>query len=604
MPNRIHLLDETVINRIAAGEVIERPASVVKELLDNAVDAGATRIEIDIEKGGRSLVRVTDDGTGMGYDDALLSLERSATSKINSAEDLLSISTMGFRGEALPSIASVSRFRLRSREKTADVGTEIVVDGGKIKGVTECGAAVGTMVEVKSLFFHVPARRKFLRAEPTEWAHIELTVRLCALAHPGIAFILTHNETEVAHYPRAANLSERLGQIFGRRWMEDVLEIEAEEGPLKIRGVIGRPGISRGNRQEHHLFVNGRPVQSGTLNYALLEGYHNTLMKGRFPVAVLFLDLPPTGVDINVHPAKREVRFRDDAVIREFIARNVAGALSKLPAAPVEVFMPSRTFASQARSVFPEPSTSSPVAGQGDFAGLSAAPHEAPLHVSPPLFTPASEPTVASIRGSQTKLESLSEKNHDFTILGAIMDLYIVAESPKGVVLIDQHAAHERVLFEQMLERVAREEILSQRLLLPVTLDFSPTEADFLRQQLEALNVTGMSVADLGGNSFMIDGLPPMIKTNHIDDFFRGMVADLQAEGGKMRKERRLSEEIIAKTVCRHAVKANDSLSLPEMEKLLIDLHACELPYTCPHGRPTMILISRQELDKKFGRDV
>lgn len=594
MPNRVHLLDETVANRIAAGEVVDRPASVLKELLDNALDAEARRVEVEIEKGGKSLVRVTDDGWGMSYDDALLSLERSATSKILKAEDLLNISTMGFRGEALPSIASVSRFKLLTRERGSDVGTQIVVDGGKIRSVSEAGCPTGTQIEVRSLFLHVPARRKFLRADATEWAHVEQVFRLSALGYPGVSFQLKHDQAVVAAYPAAASLEERLGQVFGKRWIEDTLSLESDRGDFRLRGVIGRPGVSRSSRQEHHLFVNHRPVQSPTLNYALLEGYHNTLMKGRFPVAVLFLEIPPELVDVNVHPSKKEVRFREEQNVRDFVTGAVRETLKSKTSEPMAVGLgsgPGRVSGDAAPEVFPP---------------VSAAP-------IPEWFTPEKPATVAAMRSAlpvlpfateeQAPLKSVFEsKNHDLHVLGVIMNLYVVAENPEGVVLIDQHAAHERVLFEQMLERVAREEVLSQRLLLPVTVELPPEQADFLRGQIEGLNQVGLSVADLGNRTFMVDGLPPMIKTQAVEDFFRAMLVDLQQEGGRVRQERRLSEEIIAKTVCRHAVKANDSLSLPEVEKLLVDLHACELPYTCPHGRPTMILISKPELEKKFGR--
>jgi len=595
MPNRVHLLDEIVANRIAAGEVVDRPASVLKELLDNALDAEARRIEVEIERGGKSLIRVTDDGWGMNYDDALLSLERSATSKISKAEDLLGIATMGFRGEALPSMASVSRFKLLTRERGAEVGTQIVVDGGKIRTVSEAGCPTGTQIEVRSLFLHVPARRKFLRADATEWAHLEQVFRLSALAHPGVFFQLKHDQSVIAAYPSAVTLDERVAQVFGRRWLEDTLPVESEKGGFRLRGVIGRPGVSRSSRQEHLLFVNQRPVQSPTMNYALLEGYHNTLMKGRFPVAVLFLDLPPDLVDVNVHPSKKEVRFRDDQTVRDFMTSSVRETLRSKTSEPIAVGL-----------------GAGPEMKGGETLGSTG-----PLDISgiPDWFKPEPPSSVMAMRSTlrglpfatveQASIKSGPDsKNHDLHVLGVIMNLYIVAESGDGVVLVDQHAAHERVLFEQMLDRVAQEEVLSQRLLLPVTVELPPEQADFLRGQIDGLNQVGLSVADLGSRTFMIDGLPPMIKTQAVEDFFRAMLVDLQQEGGRVRQERRLSEEIIAKTVCRHAVKANDSLSLLEVEKLLVDLHACELPYTCPHGRPTMILISKPELEKKFGRVV
>ncbi|NJK91651.1 MAG: DNA mismatch repair endonuclease MutL [Blastochloris sp.] len=611
MPNRIHLLEETVANRIAAGEVIERPASVIKELIDNALDAGATRIDVEAQRGGKGWMRVSDDGSGMSYDDALLCLERHATSKIRSAEDLLSIGSFGFRGEALPSIASVSRFRLLTREPAALVGTEIVVDGGKLISVKEAGCAPGTAVEVRSLFLHTPGRRKFLRSDDTEKAHVEQVLRLAVLARPEVGFSLSLDDQALQHYPATADLAERLRQVFGRNWMEHMLPLEAEEGRMRLRGFIGQPGVSRGNRQEHHLFVNGRPVQSPTLNYAVLEGYHNALMRGRFPVLVLFFDLDPARVDVNVHPAKREVRFRDDMAVRSFIMEAVRNTLRSRTQQALEVPLGSATVrnpSTVSQDAAPMPTASSEAGAA--WSGLPSPQLQARENLprQSALFGGV-EPEaklLTSVRWQETERELTlpDERNHDLKILGLMLGLYVVAEGPNGIVLIDQHAAHERVLFEQMLERVAREEVVSQRLLVPVTVELPPEQTDFVAQNVEELQAVGLGVASLGGNTFIIDGLPPMIKTQHIEDFFRSMVVDLMESGGETRRQRKLSEEIVAKTVCRHAVKANDILGRAELEKLIIDLHKCDLPYTCPHGRPTMILLSRDELEKKFGRAV
>lgn len=599
MPNRVYLLDETVANRIAAGEVVERPASVVKELVENSLDAGARNITIEIQKGGKSLIRVSDDGSGMSYDDALLCLERHATSKVRHAEDLLHIRTMGFRGEALPSIASISKFRLVTREPQAVAGTEIIVDGGKLRDVREAGCAVGTLIEVRSLFFHVPGRRKFLRSDPTEQAHVEQTVRLTALARPEVGFIFQIDDQPALRYPAARDLAERLQQIFGSNWMEGMLPVSAEQGSYRLQGFIGRPGISRGNRQEHHVFVNCRPVQSPTLNYAMLEGYHNSLMRGRYPVAALFLELDSARVDVNVHPAKREVRFRDDQEVRQFVMQSVAEVLRQSGGLPVQV--PVDKPSSLTPQPFPvtdaRPSTVPQAAAffQGPVLpaqrGLFGGETERPVSVTSKIE-----------RGSEADLPQ--ERNHDLRIVGVLLNLYIVAESDNGIVLIDQHAAHERVLFEQMLDRMAREEVVSQRLLVPVTVELPPEDADFIRLQVELLQHAGLGVDSLGGNTFVIDALPPMVKTTRVEQFFRDMLVDLQEAGGQTRRQRKLSEEVVAKTVCRHAVKANDVLSRAEMEKLVVDLHKCDLPYTCPHGRPTMILLSRDDLEKKFGRVV
>ncbi len=578
MSQRIRLLAEVVANRIAAGEVVERPASVVKELVENSLDAGAMKIEVSVERGGRSLIRVSDDGHGMGPEDALLALERHATSKIREAADLLGIRTFGFRGEALPSIASVSRFTLRTRETEALEGTEVVIDGGKVIRVGQAGCPTGTSVEVRQLFAHVPGRRKFLRTEETEWGHIEQGIRLTALARPDVSWVLRRDGAVFWQDTARPGLEERLAAVFGKNWRGSVLAVEAKDGGMRVHGYIGRPGISRATRAEQILFVNGRPVQSGSLNAALLEGYHNALMRGRFPVAVLFLELDPAGVDVNVHPAKREVRFRQDGDVRRFVCGAVAEVLRGGAVGP----LPMPVISGSGLPVWP------PI-------GFMSAPT-----LSTPL-QPASPPS--SVGGSLgLEVAAVRGIPAGWRYLGVVAHLYLVAEKDGGVVLIDQHAAHERILFEQLLRQVAQEDVSGQRLLYPVTIEFPPVQAQFLKERLEDLGKVGLGISAMGGNAFLVDALPPRIKTLAVEDFLRGVVTDLEKGSSTTRKDRRLSEEIIAKTVCRHAIKANDRLTEEEAVQLLVDLLACELPYTCPHGRPTMILLSKAELEKKFGR--
>ncbi|MEY2851465.1 MAG: mismatch repair protein MutL [Verrucomicrobiota bacterium] len=578
MSQKIRLLAEVVANRIAAGEVVERPASVVKELVENSLDAGAKKIEISVERGGRSLIRVTDDGCGMGPEDALLALERHATSKIREAGDLMKIQTFGFRGEALPSIASVSRFTLKTRESQAEEGTEVVIDGGKVVRAGKAGCPSGTSIEVRQLFAHVPGRRKFLRTEETEWSHIEQGVRLAALARPEVGWVLRRDGAVFWQDTAREALEERMAAVFGRDWKETFLEIDIEDGGMRIHGYLGRPGVNRATRAEQILFVNSRPVQSGSLNAALLEGYHNALMRGRYPVTVLFLEMDPCGVDVNVHPAKREVRFRQDGDVRRFVSGAVAevlrgGSVGPLPMPTMTTngFSPALTFAPTAS----QPATTIP--------GRASVP-------------------VAAGGSLGLEVESAPGIPAGWRFLGVVDHLYLVAEKERGVVLIDQHAAHERILFEQLLRQVAQEEVSGQRLLYPVTIEFPPVQAAFLKDRAEELGKVGLGIASMGGNSFLVDALPPRIRTLAVEEFVRGVVADLEKGGATAKKDRRLSEEVIAKTVCRHAVKANDRLNEAEAVRLLADLLACELPYTCPHGRPTMILWSKTELEKKFGR--
>jgi DNA mismatch repair protein MutL len=618
--NRIHLLPEHVANQIAAGEVIERPASVLKELLENSLDAGATQVDVQIGAGGRSLVAVTDNGCGMSKDDALLCLERHATSKLRDSDDLDRIASYGFRGEAIPSIASVSKFRLRTREPDALAGTEIIIDGGKLRDVHEVGLAPGTQIEVRSLFFNLPARRKFLRTEATESAHIRHTLLLAGLARPEVGFTLTMDEQPAQRWMPGENLRQRLVSIFGAEWVELTVPIEAASGGLHLRGFIGKPGVSRAARTEELFFINQRPVENRTLHFGLLEGYHNSLMKGRYPVAILFLEMDPSGVDVNIHPAKREVRFHDDFTIRHFVVKSVQEALGKFSGAPAAKFTfdgpspvtttstetPNGTYTTdrsdattksypshESYKSHPPQETLSPPS-----LPLQTAPEPPPLSSQPTL--PLPEETLP--QRAAPRPEPLVTNRLGLHVIGCVAQLYLVAESPEGLVLIDQHAAHERVLFEQMLKRMALQDPVSQQLLFPVTLEFLPREADFLLAQVETLQQAGVGITRFGPSTFLVDALPAMVKVRDVAEFIRTVVTDLQQEGGETKKGRRLSEEIIAKTVCRHAVKANDALKPAEWDMLLHDLLACDLPYTCPHGRPTMIQLSLAELDKKFGR--
>jgi DNA mismatch repair protein MutL len=622
--NRIHLLPEQVANQIAAGEVIERPASVLKELLENALDAGATQVDVQIGAGGRSLVAVTDNGWGMSKDDALLCLERHATSKLRDSDDLDRIASYGFRGEAIPSIASVSKFRLRTREPETLAGTELIIDGGKLREVREVGLAPGTQIEVRSLFYNLPARRKFLRSEPTESAHLRQTLLLSGLARPEVGFTLAVDEQPVQRWLAGEDLRQRLVSIFGADWMELTVPLTAQSGGLKLHGFIGKPGVSRAARGEELFFINQRPVENRTLHFGLLEGYHNSLMKGRYPVAVLFLEMDPAGVDVNIHPAKREVRFHDDFTMRQFVVQAVTQTLRNVTGAPAArfEFAPPESPVAAVYDRRLEGETgikSGPAVGSPTDENASAR-SVASEKVSPALPTDSLQPPSDDPGGHRPPLqntvfplelappptarrpESVITNRLGLRVLGCVVNLYIVAESPEGLVLIDQHAAHERVLFEQMLKRMALQDPAAQQLLFPVTLDFLPREADFVLAQVDTLQQAGVGITRFGPSSFMVDALPAMIRPRDVAEFIRTIIADLQQEGGETRKGRRLSEEVVAKTVCRHAVKANDALRPAEWDNLLHDLLACDLPYTCPHGRPTMIQLSVAELHKKFGR--
>jgi DNA mismatch repair protein MutL len=621
---RIRLLSETVASQVAAGEVVERPASVVKELVENSLDAGARKIDVVIRRGGISLVRVIDDGCGMDRDDALLSLERHATSKIRSAADLQAVATLGFRGEALPSIASVSRFRLTSREARAIAGTEIIVNGGKIDVVRDGGEAPGTQVEVRALFYNLPARRKFLRSENTESRNIEHQIHLQAIGHPEIGFSLMRDERMLFQLPAAATLGDRIRDLYGVELLQRLVEVNGAASPkIRISGFIGQAGLSRQTRSQQLVFVNGRSIESSLITGAIREGYHTALMKGQYPVTFLFIELDPANVDVNVHPAKREVRFRDPNGVREAIVRCIQQTLEHARAAWQEKFrapesLPTRVHGKTTPELKLRPEVAAPteshrelpslaqtVAGIG-LSAVTLAKVDDPGRASVAAARRPPMPAVASAGdapGLQRDQRANKAQQQQFEIIGVLSKLYVLMENANGLVLVDQHAAHERVLFEELRRRMEEQGVPTQKLLLPQTLDVPPRDADWIEHNLPVLQRMGIGIESFGQNTFKIDSLPSFLDVSDAAQFMRKVIDDLKSAGNSA-SAMRLGEEMIAKSVCRHAVKANDPLRYPEVEKLIRDLLDCDLPYCCPHGRPTMIQISLAELEKKFGRKV
>ncbi|MGC1322402.1 MAG: DNA mismatch repair endonuclease MutL [Candidatus Udaeobacter sp.] len=613
---RIRLLSETVASQVAAGEVVERPASVVKELVENSLDAGARDIDIAIRRGGISLVRVIDDGCGMDRDDALLSLERHATSKIRSAADLQAVATLGFRGEALPSIASVSRFRLSTREADAIAGTEIIVNGGKIDVVRDGGEAPGTQVEVRSLFYNLPARRKFLRSENTESRNIEHQIHLQAIGHPEIGFSLMRDDRILFQLPATATLGNRIRDLYGVELLQRLVEVNGAASPkIRISGFIGQAGLSRQTRSQQLVFVNGRAIESNLITGAVREGYHTALMKGQYPVTFLFVELDPGAVDVNVHPAKREVRFRDPNSVRQAVVSCIQqtlenaradwqekfrGPIRPEPAAAVSVkAVPDLTLRSAVTA--PE-ATHRELPHFGTVAGvanLGRAPSETvgQAHRLPVTPTDSATDAVGLLQ------REVGKPSQQFEIIGVLSKLYVLMENANGLVLVDQHAAHERVLFEELRRRMEQQGVPTQKLLLPQTFDVPPRDADWIEQNLSVLQRMGIGIESFGPGTFKIDSLPSFLDVSDGAQFMRKVIDDLKSAGNSA-SAMRLGEEMIAKSVCRHAVKANDPLRYPEVEKLIRDLLDCDLPYCCPHGRPTMIQISLAELEKKFGRKI
>jgi DNA mismatch repair protein MutL len=603
---RIALLPDEVASQVAAGEVIERPASVVKELVENSIDAGARRIEVAIARGGSAVIRVLDDGTGMDRDDALLSLERHATSKIRSGQDLARIHTLGFRGEALPSIASVSRFRLSTRLHDGLEGTEIMVHGGKIDSVRASGEAPGTQIEVRSLFYNLPARRKFLRSENTEASHVQHQLALQAIGHPNIGFVSIRDQSTLFQAPPAKTLADRIRDLRGSELCEQLLEIKPEAANgITITGFIGKVGVSRSTKAEQILFVNGRPVENITIQHGLREGYHTALMKGQYPVTFLFLEMDPEAVDVNVHPAKREVRFREPDSVRNSVAESIRKTLEtdrqrwthsfhkpvEMPKSPVCIPVSDLTPA-----LIPPTEQFSLRRDWADFHTSSVNPVPLPIDVP---ASPESTQPLSTISASNYRPESAPE----FKILGVLGKLYILMENEEGLVLVDQHAAHERILFEKLRRQMESEGVPTQRLLIPLTVGVTPKDYDWIATNAQTLEKMGFALEPFGNSTLKIDGIPQFFRTNDPSVTIRQLVDELRSMTTTTSRLR-MGEDVIARTVCRHAIKANDELHRPEVEKLLRDLMDCELPYCCPHGRPIMIQVGYGELEKKFGRKI
>ena len=635
----IHLLSEKVSNQIAAGEVVERPASVVKELVENALDAGATRISVEIQAGGRSLIRVTDNGNGMSRDDALLCLERHATSKINLAEDLESISTMGFRGEAIPSIASVSRMTVTTMEQGSSSveATRIQINGGKILQVESAGHAVGTTVEVRSLFFNLPARRKFLRSPENERSHIQHFLTLVALANPKVGFVYVHDKRRIWELAscnvndsldsQLKAVRERMGALHGEGI--SLLEVDSKgeyhigkvlagnsaedmewdgKKEVKIWGLIGSPGVSRSTRSNQHIFVNRRPIENLSLNRAILEGYHTSLMKGQFPVCCLFLEIDPAEVDVNIHPAKREIKFHHERDVRKLLSIAIQETLLKFHQ-PNNV---TQSISQSVESVIErdtrcvsdiKPSlnqnNSELIYEREDDLFQSFNRNEEKSNSD---FSPESLKVSKSNLSGRDEIVPVALLRIPLKLIGVVGKLYVLLESESGLVLIDQHAAHERVLYEQMLSRMEKDGVApSQKLLLPETVELSPKDSAFLNDIIPTLNRLGVGLSNFGDRTFLLDSLPPFVKDTQSRKFVLELIDKLQAAGEGV-NILRLGEDIITKTVCRHAVKANDALQEEELKRLIDDLRDCKMPYTCPHGRPTIIEMTYSELEKKFGR--
>jgi len=646
----IRILPEAVANKIAAGEVVERPASIVKELLENALDAGAERVEIAVESGGKRLIRVTDDGCGMGHDDALLAFERHATSKIRSVEDLFEISTLGFRGEALPSIAAVSRLLLETREATEAAGTRLEIHGGKLRDMKEIAWARGTQIDVRDIFFNTPARRKFLKSESTELGHIASLVTHYALAFPSKSFRLASLTNEILNVAPAATGRDRVYQVMGSQVLEQMVEIApverrmdmpalpefeeeepaAPEAPiLRVSGFVSRPEVQRLNRNQIYFFVNRRLVRDRLILHAITEAYRNILPGNVFPVALIFLEIPAREVDVNVHPSKIEVRFRHTGFVHDFVRDAIRQAL--IAARPVAAFpLPKRastrepgeeaeakeTLAEEPPrmrgATVPSPPTrhthaaGEPPSRRGDFRLSPPQPEprtgnlalgEAALSLyAPPLIAPSE-----SLFSGPPAAGATAEFPTDLRPLGQVQESFIVATNPQGLWIIDQHVAHERILFERHLRRRQEKKVESQRLLLPLMVELKPEQQATLQHIAAELADNGFEVEPFGQRTVAIQAAPAAIPA---DDVERLLLEILDGVGRDLRtlSLADLRTKIATSVACHAAIKINTALDQTKMEWLLQELAKTQCPMTCPHGRPIVLRYGLQEIQKAFKR--
>jgi DNA mismatch repair protein MutL len=656
---RIRILPENVANKIAAGEVVERPASVVKELLENAIDAGARSIRVEVESGGKRMIRVIDDGTGMAHDDALLAFERHATSKLRTADDLLSIATLGFRGEALPSIAAVSRLLLQTRAAEEEEGTRIEFAGGKLVSVKPEGLPAGTTISVADLFYCVPARRNFLKSETTELGHIASLVTHYALAHPDKQFVLKTPTQEIINATAVKTMAERVYQLFGRQAIEELFELLPVSSPMRaaiteaeltteeraaelvVRGFASRPEVQRSNRNGIYVFVNRRLVRDRLILHAIHEAYRNVLPSSVFPTVLLFLDLPAEEVDVNVHPAKIEVRFRHPQFVHDFTRDSIRQALSRarpipsFPGVAASASAPESQEGSAAavaaagagnagtglpRAVIPPMSAAGavPLGGTSDFE-LSAAPlrpeaqrfrfedgigtlsEDAGSAITAQLGDDASAAFRDAATNADMMLPASAESLGELKPLGQVNSSFIVAVNGEGLWIIDQHVAHERVLFEQHLRARREGQLTGQRMLAPLMVELSPRQLVIFERIAEELTANGFEVAQMGPRSVAIHATPAGIATADAERLLMEILDGIERENAAISMDS-LQAKIAASTSCHAAIKVNMPLDLRKMEWLLAELAKTEAPMSCPHGRPIVLRYSLREIERAFKR--
>ena len=583
---RIHRLPADLANQIAAGEVVERPASVIKELVENSIDAGARRLTITVEFGGKKVIRVEDDGEGMDPEDARLAIERHATSKIRRVDDLEHISTLGFRGEALPSIASVSHFLLRTRARGASSGTEIRVNGGAVASVAEAGMPEGTLIEVSDLFYNLPARRKFLKSDAAEAAQVSRVVTQLALCYPEIGFTLTSSGRKVLQCPPVAQLKDRLYQLYGER--DDLIEVRRDRGDVKVSGYVAALAEQGPIRGPQNVFVNRRIVKDRTIAHAIIDAYSVASIKERSPEVHLFIEMPLDSLDVNVHPTKAEVRFRDQSFVHEMIRRTLGDALGRGPApelvlqapligAPLPTMLP---LPADYGTTFPSRWTTAPIAPLAPFA-------------------PTGEETIAPL--APTSEATVAPVLRPMMPLGQFRDTFIIAVDEEGIAIIDQHVAHERVLFERITERLTTGRLESQRLLEPLLVSLSSGARQTLMARAADLERLGFEIEEFGGDTLRVSAYPAVLRAEDCETTLRTLAEDLEGLDRGSPVEAAI-KRIAATMACHAAVKANYPLTTEKMTHILDELRRTAYSTICPHGRPVMLRLTRREVEKNFQR--
>ncbi|MCP4180748.1 MAG: DNA mismatch repair endonuclease MutL [bacterium] len=606
----IKVLPENVSNRIAAGEVIERPASVIKELVENSIDSGADKIIIKTENAGIKSITVIDNGTGMDQDDALLCLEPHATSKIKSENDINHIMTMGFRGEALPSIASVSRFRIRTRLKKNLEGHEVIVNGGRYISESPIGCAQGTEIKVSDLFYNTPARRKFLKSKITEEKHIFETICLLSIANAEVLFELNVDGKNILTSPADKDPKSRLAIYLGRKVIGDSILVDYEESGIYIHGYISKPGTVKSSRREQRFFVNGRPIRSITLSNAVRDAYNTMIMKGSFPITTLFVKLNAEDIDVNVHPAKHEIRFKNGRqvshILQTAVKNGLSSGLNPLPSVNINnlsvksiIDSAEIDYSLKSNEVNHDEEIFSTIVSSENKPSLNK--ERVKVHNSDKVIDYKNTKPVANKKSnihicSENKL-SLPGCGY-INVLAILDKTYILCSSDLGLVVVDQHAAHERILFEKLLNEHSQNN-LSQQLLIPLAIDLSRIELNLIKKNITIFINLGFQIDIFGDETILLTSVPHSIEMDNISGLISDLLDDIINNKDLLKN---LNEEKLARIACRHAVKSHDYLVKVEAEELLKELVRCELPFSCPHGRPTVINISYKEFEKRFGR--